>query len=109
MDSLLQLKSWVDKTEMAGRVATLTEAPARYPNIPELLDRADPKNTDDIFYKQESWPGYNREQEADLQKKLEALADKTQPEGVKEIQDLEKRHSHRRTRVWRNLAKVSAW
>ena len=80
-----------------------TEAPARYPNIPELLDRADPKNTDDIFYKQESWPGYNREQEADLQKKLEALADKTQPEGVKEIQDLEKRHSHRRDWVWSEL------
>ena len=79
-----------------------TEAPARYPNIPELLDRADPKNTDDIFYKQESWPGYNREQEADLQKKLEALADKTQPEGVKEIQDLEKR-IHIMNWVWSEL------
>ena len=37
--------------------------------------------------------------------KLNALADKTQVEGVKDIQDLEKRHSVRRKWVWAELGR----
>jgi hypothetical protein len=77
-----------------------TEAPTRYPNIPDILEQAGPKEFDDLWAMKESWPGYNLNQENELLEKLNALADKTQVEGVKDTQDLEKRHSVRRKWVW---------
>ena len=80
-----------------------TEAPARYPNLPDLLEQADPKDYDELLARRDSWPGFNRSQEVDLQSKLEALTDKSQAEGIKGIQDLEKRHAARRDWVWNEL------
>ena len=82
-----------------------TEAPMRYPELPGFLDKAGPSDFEDLLAMNESWPGYNASQEKELLEKLEALEGKTQVEGVKEIQDLEKRHSVRRKWVWAELGR----
>jgi len=77
------------------------EAPTRYPNLPALLDRAQPAR-DTLFEPRGSyWPRDNREQEDRLRDALLALRDDSDP--VERLLALEAEHGERRSLVWADL------
>ena len=83
------------------------ENPRHYPNIPDLLDRARPSvvplfgETDPY---PDSWPSWNRDQEAELRTSLSALA--TQPDPRARIVELAAAHSAREDYVWAALGQA---
>lgn len=74
------------------------EAPASYPGLPELLDRARPK--DKMAFDKSAWPSGNQEDEAALRKALNALDGKGALEARQQLLKLEKEHGKRREWVW---------
>ncbi len=80
-----------------------TEAPLRYPNMPDLLRRARPTTTDALFHEPSSWPQDNEAAEAALRKKFQALKDMLPADARKQIRELEKSHGARRGWVWAEL------
>jgi hypothetical protein len=78
-----------------------TEAPALYPGIPDLLERARPQGR--LPFIKETWPDENAEEEKLLRKALNKLADVNAAEAREQIDKLEKAHGVRRKWVWSKL------
>lgn len=77
------------------------EAPTRYPNLPGLLDRAQPPK-DTLFEPSASyWPRDNRTEEDRLRDALLALPDDSNAVG--RLLALEAEHGERRSLVWADL------
>jgi hypothetical protein len=78
-----------------------TEAPVRYPNLPDLLERARPPK-DTLFEPPAPyWPRDNREEEERLREALLALTDDPNP--VETLLALEAEHGERRSWVWADI------
>ena len=78
-----------------------TEAPALYPGIPYLLERARP--TGRLLFIKETWPDENTEEEKALREALIKLTDANAVEARAQIDKLEKGHGVRRKWVWSKL------
>lgn len=78
-----------------------TEAPALYPGIPYLLERARPPGR--LPFIKETWPDENTEEEKALRKALIKLTDVNATEAREQIDKLEKVHGVRRKWVWSKL------
>jgi len=77
------------------------EAPRRYPNIPELIQKCTPPEFD-LFANADSfggWPQWNEGQEKKLYRDLMALAKVPTHEAREKIKELEKQHACRRSLV----------
>ena len=85
-----------------------TEAPHRYPKLPERLGQAKPSGTTgDLFGGvSEAWPQDNEQEEAELRAALSPLADATQAQATERIRQLEARHGKRRKWVWADIEKA---
>ncbi len=80
------------------------EAPARYPQIPELIRKC--SMPAELFQNAKShggWPQWNEHQEDDLRRELKRMADLPEHEARKQIALLEKMHGERRSLVWAEL------
>jgi hypothetical protein len=89
------------RTDSWGEVwLRFREAPALYPNIPNLLRRAKPS---ELIFDKETWPDENDEQENVLRTALMALESVHPAEARTTIQTLERQHGSRRKWVWRTL------
>ena len=83
-----------------------SEAPKRYPNIPNRIRQCKPPDLgifDAPAEKLSGWPQWNEEQEKVLQSDLLALANLPTHEARKRIIDLETSHAQRRNLVWAEL------
>lgn len=83
------------------------ENPARYPNIPGLLDQSRPSVVPlfgDTDPHPDSWPSWNRDQEEALRTALSALAIHHDPRG--RIVELAAAHSAREDSVWAVLGQA---
>ena len=83
------------------------ENPARYPNIPELLDQARPSVVPlfgDTDPHPDSWPSWNREQEEALRIALGGLA--ADPDPMRRIVELVAAHSAREDNIWAALGQA---
>lgn len=91
--------------EVWGRFA---EAPRRYPNLPNLLRLARPKQADDLFVKRASsvWPQDNEALETELRVALLSLKDSAPAEASRRILELEGQHGERRGWVWADLGQA---
>ncbi len=76
------------------------EAPALYPGIPELLQRAKPRV---LIFTKETWPDENIKAEDNLRKSLIKLADVNAQQAREHLGRLESEHSPRRDWVWAKL------
>ncbi|HSH77485.1 MAG TPA: BREX-1 system phosphatase PglZ type B, partial [Herpetosiphonaceae bacterium] len=77
------------------------EAPASYPNLPDLLRRARPATPPSLFADYaEGWPQDNQSAEDDLRRRLTELADQLPAEARAELRRLEEEHGARRGWVW---------
>ncbi|GHO73961.1 hypothetical protein KSD_17320 [Ktedonobacter sp. SOSP1-85] len=83
-----------------------SEAPHAYPNLPDLLRRARPKQLT-LFSSRESWPQDNEEAEQNLREKLLGQRDRLPQEVHATLLDLEKEHAPRRMWVWSALGRSS--
>lgn len=101
--------------EGAGRWAQVwsrfKEAPANYPNIPDLLRRAKPQDKGrnlTLFETSsvESWPQDNEFEEATLRATLLQLRRKPPTDACLEIARLEEYHRRRREWVWARLGRA---
>ena len=87
-----------------------TEAPARYRQIPAVLDQAQPAGVlfdvaDDPY--PESWPSYNADQEAALRTSLSGLAKAQTLDVVRtRLAAMYEEHSARLSTVWAELGKA---
>jgi hypothetical protein len=79
-----------------------SESPTTYTGIVEWLKRAAPK-TAGMFDSPETWPTINASEEQALRLALEALADAPQDQAIRQIRELEMRHSERRSHPWQKL------
>ncbi|PWC06429.1 BREX-1 system phosphatase PglZ type B [Mycetocola zhujimingii] len=81
--------------------------PARYPNIPNLLDQARPSVVP-LFGETDphpdSWPSWNRDQEEALRTALGGLA--THPNAGERVRELAAAHSAREDNVWAALGQA---
>ena len=87
-----------------------SEAPKRYPNIPEQMLKCNPPK-DTLLWDMggeefHGWPQWNKDQEALLRRDLNALKDLTPHEARNRLIDLEKRHNQRRHLVWADLGEA---
>ncbi len=86
------------------------EAPKRYPNIPEQINRCLPPNNTLLWNmggeKFHGWPQWNRDQEALIREDLNHLKDLAPHEARGRLADLEKRHQVRRKLVWAELGEA---
>jgi hypothetical protein len=78
------------------------ESPVLYPNVPELLRKAMPFQTD-LLSDPSPWPQRNEEAEASLRQALVELEKKTPSAAREQIRSLEKAHGVRRGWVWAKL------
>jgi len=78
------------------------EAPSSYPNIPDLLRRAQPSDLG-LFDDRSTWPSENESREEDLGKELLALEGKTLDEAARKVLALEESHGDRREWVWARM------
>lgn len=78
--------------------------PERYPNIPELLERADPAERDPAD-DESAWPLLNRRQEDVLRRELANLGGKSAEEAAALLRELEREHGERRSWVWARLGR----
>jgi hypothetical protein len=81
------------------------ESPTLYPNLPEALRAAKPKDESDLFFKREIWPQINEAAENKLGDALALLQDRPYPEAAERIKALESAQGLRRNWVWRKLGK----
>ncbi len=78
------------------------DAPKNYPNLPDLLDRAEP-TTQTMFADRSSWPRANATAEDDLRTALVGLEGRSSSEARGRLHELEERHGPRRGWVWADL------
>jgi hypothetical protein len=81
----------------------LVEAPEAYPNLPELLRRAKPRDENNLFFQRECWPQSNEAAENELRSGLDRLASLAPDTAAAEIAKLESLHAERRGWVWAKL------
>ena len=81
----------------------LVEAPEAYPNLPELLRRAKPRDENNLFFHRECWPQCNEAAENELRSGLDRLASLAPDTAAAEIEKLESLHAERRGWVWAEL------
>jgi hypothetical protein len=79
------------------------EAPAAYPHLPELLQRAKPEDESGLFFQPESWPQLNERAEQDLRGELLDLESLAPDAAAQRLEELEAKHGERRTWVWVKL------
>jgi hypothetical protein len=82
-----------------------SEAPKRYPNIPNRIRQCKPP-TFDLFVTADvagGWPQWNEEQEQTLRRDLMGLRDLPAHEARKRLLELEKAHAPRRELVWAEM------
>ncbi len=80
------------------------EAPEAYPNLPELVRRAKPKDEGlPLFFHRECWPQCNDQDEDKLRDGLGGLAKLAPDAAAAEIDKLESLHAARRGWVWAKL------
>lgn len=77
-----------------------SEAPERYPGIPEQLRKARPTDTQTLFFDESSWPQDNERMEDELRAALNALSDMSPSDARETLRNLEKEHGKRREWVW---------
>lgn len=83
------------------------EAPGAYPNIPDLLRRAQPEDRSPLFYMHpDSWPQENEEAEVRLRERLAGLEGTLQNEAREAIRELEAEQGPRRSWVWARLGRA---
>ena len=85
------------------------EAPAAYPQIPELLRRAKPDESEvkePLFFHKESWPQINERAEEELREELLKLEGLPPEEAAAKLGELEKKHGERRAWVWARLGQA---
>lgn len=83
-----------------------SEAPKRYPNIPNRIRQCKPPDLgifDTPAEKLSGWPQWNEEQEQVLQRDLLALSHLPAHEARKRVLELEETHALRRELVWTEL------
>lgn len=83
------------------------ENPARYPNIPDLLDQARPSVVPlfgEVDPHPDSWPSWNRDKEEALRAALGMLP--THPNPGCQVKDLAAAHSAREDNVWADLGEA---
>jgi hypothetical protein len=78
------------------------EAPSSYPNIPDLLRRAQPSDLG-LFDDRSTWPSENETREEDLGKELLALEGTPLDEAARKVLALEGSHGSRREWVWARM------
>lgn len=84
------------------------EAPLRYPNVPSLLDRAEPTASGRLFEETSQYrPKDNKAEEDSLRDGLLALEAEAAPAARGQISRLESRHGIRRQWVWAELGQSS--
>jgi hypothetical protein len=86
-----------------------SEAPKRYPNIPNRIRQRKPPDLgifDNPAEKLSGWPQWNDEQEKALQHDLLALSHMPAHEARKRVLELEKAHALRRNLVWAELGEA---
>ncbi len=87
--------------------ARFAEAPAAYPNLPDLLRRAKPAHEEKpLFFHAECWPQCNEDAEAALREQITALSSLGPEAARAKILDLERTHARRRTWVWAGLGRA---
>lgn len=82
------------------------ESPRLYPNIPDLLRKAEPQGQGDLFsdrIDKSSWPKINDGLESGLRKALLELKGISPHEASEKLKELEKSHGERRGWVWAQL------
>lgn len=82
------------------------DAPAKHPNLPNLLDRARPERDTLFEAPAPYWPSDNREQEERLRESLLELSGGTAAKAREKISKLEAEHGERRGWVWAELAQA---
>lgn len=83
------------------------EAPANYPNIPDLLRRAKPTNMiGGLFENPSSWPQDNEVLEKALHGALSDMSNLQPVAARKAIRELELQHAQRRAWVWAKLGQA---
>lgn len=82
------------------------EAPAAYPNFPDLLRRAKPRDEEHLFFHLECWPRCNERAEEELRHKLLEAGSLEQEAAAKKIEQLELAHAARRGWVWAKLGQA---
>jgi hypothetical protein len=78
------------------------DVPTNYPGVVDWLNKAAPKQAG-VFDSAETWPSVNDEEERDLHRALEALADSAAHEAAPRILELEALHCVRRGYAWTKL------
>ena len=83
------------------------DAPAHYPNIPDLLRRAKPAKIDGgLFDTSSSWPQENETQETALRDNLMVLSEQTPALARQALRKLDSVHGMRRDWVWAKLGEA---
>ncbi|MHB8621132.1 MAG: BREX-1 system phosphatase PglZ type B [Chloroflexota bacterium] len=80
------------------------EAPGNYPNIPDLLDKAAPRQLA-MFDHPAAWPRANETAEDELRQALAGLKDLPAAEASQRVAQLETEHGPRRAWVWARLGR----
>ncbi len=75
------------------------EAPASYPDLPDLLRRA-PKKDADMFSRPDAWPQDNEEAETDLRTSLLEAGDMMPADARSRLAELNRTETHGRRRGW---------
>jgi len=82
------------------------EAPAAYPHLPELLQRAKPEDESGLFFHRECWPQLNERGEQELREELLRLESLAPDAAAEELEKLESKHGERRAWVWAKLGQA---
>lgn len=77
------------------------EAPARYPSIPQLIERCPLPS--DLFADPSGWPQLNARNEAELESSLKRAGTLAPHDARKLIRELDQEHGERRSWVWAEL------
>jgi hypothetical protein len=79
------------------------EAPEAYPNLPELLRRAKPRDENNLFFRRECWSQCNETAESELRSGLDRIVSLPFDGAAAAIEKLETVHAERRGWVWAKL------
>lgn len=91
-----------------------SEAPQNYPNIPERLQRATPREMNlfegNLHLEKEenviTWPKVNDKIEGEIERTLKEIPDMETDKAVQKVEGLEDKHGKRRSSVWSKLGKA---
>ncbi len=79
------------------------ESPRLYPQLPGLLDKADPGIQQELFADRSSWPAANDKEEESLRTALVGLQEMPAHVACAKIRKLDDQHGARRSWVWADL------